>query len=97
MTLDEGLRRQIEAAYDYRGHVTVTFKDGSSIEGFVFNRQYASPLLKEPPFIELFPKGSDERMRFPMESIRSIELTGADAAAGKSYGDYLKKQAATNQ
>ena len=86
------LEKQVEAAYDYRGHVTIRFKTGDAAEGFVFNRQFASPQLKEDPFIEVFLKGSGERKKYSLASIESIALTGEDCAAGKSYEDYLKKQ-----
>ena len=90
--ISEELKKQIEAAYDYRGHVTLTFNDGGKAEGFVFNREYSNPKLKEDHFIEVFLKGSAEERRYPMSSIRSIELTGEDYAAGKSYEDHLKNK-----
>ena len=88
------LKDQIEAAYDYRGHVTVHLNDGATVEGFLFNREFANPRLREDHFVELILKGSGDSKRFPMSALRSIELTGEDCAAGKSYEDYLKKKQA---
>lgn len=78
------LEKQIEAAYDYRGHVTIGLKDGQSVEGFIFNRQ--------PQFIEVFLKGSGDRRRYETSDLRSVALTGEDCAAGKSFDDYQKKK-----
>ena len=33
------LRQALESAFDYRGDVTITRKDGSRIEGYVFDRR----------------------------------------------------------
>lgn len=88
------IRKQIEAAYDFRGHVSVTLVGGESVTGYLFNREYENPRMKEDCFIELMVKDSGERRRYPMARISSIALTGEDHAAGKSYEDYLKKKAA---
>ncbi len=78
--ISEELHQQIEAAYDYRGHVTVAFKSGETLEGFVSNRQFSNPKLPEDNFIEIFPKGKDELKRFKIAEIAAIELTGKDFA-----------------
>ena len=88
------LEKQIEAAYDYRGHVTVNLTAGEKVEGFLFNREFANPLAKEQHYVDLVIKDRDERRRIPIASIRSIELTGQDCAAGNSFEDYLKKKQA---
>lgn len=93
-TISEGLKRQIEEAYGYRGHVTVTLAQGGTVVGFLFNREYANPKLEQDFFIDLIVKDSGERRRYPMAQVASIALTGEDHAAGKSYEDYLKKKAA---
>ena len=87
------LGKQIEAAYDFRGHVTVKFKEGGSVEGFIFNRQFLDPRLAEDNFIEVFLKGSAEKKKYSILDIESVAITGEDFAAGNSYEDYLKKKA----
>jgi len=94
MELSQELQTQIEAAYDYRGHVTVSLKDGSAVEGYLFNRLYAHPKGGPGFYVDLIVKNKDENRRLGMDSIRSIALTGEDCAAGKSYADYLAKKAA---
>ncbi len=78
MTLAPALAAQIEAAYDFRGHCTVTLADGSVFEGFLFNRELAP--LKGEPYAEFMIKNSDERRRVPAASIKSLVLSGKDFA-----------------
>ena len=89
MTISNDVLAQVEAAFDYRGHVTVTLTDGSSVEGFLYNRDATSG------FADLMVKNSDERRRIPLSAIKSVALTGEDCAAGKSYEDHLKSKKAS--
>ena len=89
------LERQIEKGFDYRGNVTITLADDSSIEGFLFNRKY-SPEPKAG-FIEVFLAGSGDRAKYALDAVSKVELTGEDCAAGKSYAEWLaKKQTSGN-
>ncbi|OGR85056.1 MAG: hypothetical protein A2901_00570 [Elusimicrobia bacterium RIFCSPLOWO2_01_FULL_54_10] len=72
--------KQVEAAYDFRGYVTLKFKSGETVEGFVFNREFDNPLMKEDNFIEVFLKGGTEKRQYPISTLQSIELTGEDYA-----------------
>jgi hypothetical protein len=78
--LSNELERQIEAAFDYRGHVTVTFMDGAAVEGYLFNRVFAHPQLREEPYIELFLAGSGEPRKYAIASIQAVALTGRNYA-----------------
>lgn len=80
------LHKQIDAAFDYRGHVTLALTDGTTVEGYIYNRQLSVP----EPFVELFVKNSDERRTLPVAKIASVALTGEDCAAGKSFEDHQK-------
>lgn len=74
MNIPAGLKAQLDAAFDYRGHVTVRLKDGGGFEGFLYNRRY------EEGWVELFVKNSEERRRVEVSEIASVELTGENAA-----------------
>ncbi|HXT02503.1 MAG TPA: hypothetical protein VN915_17660 [Elusimicrobiota bacterium] len=78
MDVSESIAAQIEAAYDYRGHVTLTMNDGRTVEGFLFNREVAP--LKGEPYVEMIRKDSDERLRFASKDVKSIAITGKDFA-----------------
>lgn len=86
------LEAQIEAAYHYRGNVTLTLRDGVRIDGFIFNREFHNPKLSEDQFVEVFLAGSGARQKVPIAAIQSVTLTGEDHAAGKSYHEWLAKQ-----
>lgn len=79
MTLSKEVAHQIDEAFDYRGHVTVTFTDGKTLEGYLFNREL-SP-MKGEPYIEVIPKDTDERKRFPADAVKGVVLTGKDFAS----------------
>jgi hypothetical protein len=75
------LERQIEAAFDYRGHVTITLKSGERVVGYVYNRRFVDPQLREAPFLEMFLAGSGEPRKFSLDGIDAVALTGKDYAA----------------
>lgn len=74
------LKLQIEHAFNYRGDVTVAFKDGTSVVGFLANRDFEPHAsLKKEPFVELFlPDGN--RVEHLIDALTSIEATGEDHA-----------------
>ena len=78
MSVSKDVAEQIEAAYDFRGHVTLTLNDGKVVEGFLFNRELTP--LKGEAFVEIIPKDSDERLRFAAKDVKSVALTGKDFA-----------------
>ena len=87
------LEHHIEKAYHYRGNVTMTLNDGTTIEGFIFNREFRNPKLAEDQFVELFLAGSGERQKVALADIAAVTLSGEDHAAGKSYQEWIAKQA----
>jgi hypothetical protein len=78
MAVSKDVAAQIDAAFDYRGHVTVTLADGRKIEGYLFNRELAP--AKGEAYIEVIPKDSEERLRFPAASVSAVALSGKDFA-----------------
>lgn len=71
------LEQQVEAAFHFRGHVTVHLRDGGQVEGYLYNRE----LTRRPAWVELFLKGSGDKRRLELERIARVELTGEDCAA----------------
>lgn len=78
MTIPHDVAAQIDAAYDYRGHVTLTLNDGAAVEGFLFNRELAP--AKGEAYVEMLRKDSDERLRFAASDVKAVALTGKDFA-----------------
>ena len=86
---EEELREGLEKAFDYRGDVTITRKDGSTVEGYIFDRRAAATLPES--VIRLFPKGEPVKVSIPYSEIAGLAFTGRDTAAGKSWEAWLKK------
>ena len=86
---EDVLRIALEKAFDYRGDITLTLKNGSNIEGYVFDR-VTGPKL-ESSFARVLLKDSNERMKIAYADIRALAFTGRDAAAGKSWEAWLRK------
>lgn len=78
-TLSIEVAAQIDEAFDFRGHVTVSFADGKTLEGYLFNRELAP--MKGDAYIEMIPKDSDQRLRFPAASVKAVAITGKDFAS----------------
>src|ERR1700719_3239031 len=57
---DEEIRVALEKAFDYRGDVTITRKDGSKIEGYLFHRRGAATL--KDSLVRLYPKNANEKI-----------------------------------
>ena len=88
---EEDLRVALEKAFDYRGDVTVTRKDGSKVEGYVFDRRTGTSL--KDSMVRLYPKNSDDKVAISYAEIGALAFTGRDTAAGKSWEAWMKKYA----
>jgi hypothetical protein len=86
---EDELREGIEKAFDYRGDVTIRRKDGSEVEGYIFDRRAGASLSDS--FVRLFPKGDANKLAIPYADIASLRFTGRDTAAGKSWEAWLRK------
>jgi hypothetical protein len=83
----------IEAAFDYRGDVTLIFSGGEAIKGYLSNRNQSAP----QPYVEIFPSDGSERRRIPYAAIQGVAFTGRDTAEGKSWETWLKKYQAKKE
>jgi hypothetical protein len=81
----------LEKAFDYRGDVTITRKDGSTVEGYLFDRRSA-PTLKDS-LVRIYPKDSSEKLTISYSDIAALAFTGRDTAAGRSWEAWLTKYA----
>ena len=83
---DAELADAIEKAFDYRGDVTLALDDGTRIEGYLANRDSLAGT------VDFFPRDGDAK-QFPYARIKSICLSGHDAADGKSWENWMAKKA----
>lgn len=88
---EDELRAALEKAFDYRGDVTITRKDGSKIEGYLFDRRTGASLKES--VVRLYPKNSSEKVSISYADIGALAFSGRDTAAGKSWEAWMKKYA----
>jgi len=89
LATDDDLREALEKAFDYRGDVTITRKDGTKLEGYIFDRLTGATLSNS--FVRLLPKDSNQRTKIAYSEISALSFTGRDTAAGKSWEAWVKK------
>jgi hypothetical protein len=89
LATDDEIRAAFEKAFDFRGDVTITRKDGSKVEGYIFDRRAGATLADS--VVRLFPKDSDAKLSIPYSDIAALAFTGRDTAAGKSYEAWVRK------
>jgi hypothetical protein len=89
LATEADIRAVIEKAFDYRGDVTITRKNGAEITGYLFDRRIGPTL--ENSVVRLMLATSNERPAIPYSEIAGIAFTGRDTAAGKSWEAWVKK------
>ncbi len=86
---EEDLRSALEKAFDYRGDITITRRDGTKIEGYLFDRRTGVTLSDSA--VRILPKDSNTKLTIPYSDIAALAFTGRDTAAGKSWEAWMKK------
>ncbi|HZU22352.1 MAG TPA: hypothetical protein VE998_05930 [Terriglobales bacterium] len=86
---DDELRLALERAFDYRGDITITKRNGHKIEGYIFDRR-TGPTLAES-VVRIIPSNSRDKVSIPYSDIAALAFTGRDTAAGKSWESWVRK------
>jgi hypothetical protein len=93
---DDEVREALEKAFDYRGDVTLTRKDGVVIEGYLYDRR-TGPTL-QTSVVRMIPqpaKGSSmttvERVNVAYSDVAAVKFSGRDTAAGRTFDAWVKK------
>jgi hypothetical protein len=86
---EEELRTALEKAFEYRGDVTITCKDGRVIEGYVYDRRLAARLSESR--VRVLPADGSGRVSVPYAEIAALHFSGRDTAAGKSWEAWVRK------
>jgi hypothetical protein len=85
---DEDVREALEKAFDYRGDVTVTLKNGERIEAYIFDRIAGATLTES--YVRYFTPKADDKRKLCYADIARLEFSGKDRAAGKHWEDWVK-------
>jgi hypothetical protein len=83
------IREALEKAFDYRGDITITRKDGSKVEGYLFDRRSGFSLADS--FVRIIPSTEKTKVNVAYADIAAIAFTGRDTAAGKTFEAWVAK------
>jgi len=86
---EEDIRQALEKAFDYRGDVRITRKDGSKIEGYIFDRRTGGTLADS--VVRVIPTNKREKLSIPYSEIAALQFSDRDPAAGKSFEAWVRK------
>jgi hypothetical protein len=86
---DDDVRDALEKAFDYRGDITLTLKNGDRIEAYIFNRQTGSTLADS--FVQYFTPTATDKRKVSYAEIARLEFSGKDRAAGKHWEAWVEK------
>lgn len=87
---DAEVREALEKAFDYRGDVTLTLKNGNVIEGYIYDRRTGTT-LQDSNVRVMATKGASGKISIPYSDIAALNFSGRDTAAGKTFEAWLKK------
>lgn len=85
---DEEIRAALEKAFDYRGDVTITRKNGAPIECYLYDRRSGKTLADS--LVRVMTR-TGEKIAIPYSDIAGLAFTGRDTAAGKSWEAWVRK------
>ncbi len=83
------VRDALEKAFDYRGDVTVTLKDGGTVQGYLFDRRLGATLRES--IVRIMPTTGGGKVNVSYADVAALVFTGRDTAAGKSFEAWVKK------
>jgi hypothetical protein len=86
---DEDVRDALEKAFDYRGDITITRKDGTQVQGYLFDRRNGPTLASS--YVRVIPAGDSTRLSIAYSEIAALAFSGRDTAAGKTFDAWVKK------
>jgi hypothetical protein len=89
---EEELRIALEQAFDYRGDVSITKKDGSKVEGYIFDRGFDRKIGTSlaASFVRLWPKDGSPKLKISYADIAALAFSGRDMAAGRNWETWVK-------
>lgn len=89
LATEEEIRQALEKAFDFRGDVTITKKDGSVVEGYLFDRRSAATLAAS--LVRIISKAGSQKVSISYADIAALAFSERDPAAGVSWEAWVKK------
>ena len=89
LSSEEETRDALEKAFSYRGDVTLTRKDGTTLECYIFDRRTGATLSDS--VVRVIPVDTTTKLSIPYSDIARLTFSGRDTAAGKSWEAWVRK------
>ena len=90
---EEEMRNAVDAAFEYRGDVSILLDDNTVINGFVFDRRLgstgASSVVRVIP--TQWKADTEKRITISCSRIRAIKFSGRDAADGLTWEAWVER------
>lgn len=86
---EEEIRTALEKAFDFRGDVKITRKDGTAVDGYLYDRRSAKTLTDS--LVRVLPSDGSPRVSVPYSDIAALRFSDRDPAAGKSWEAWVRK------
>ena len=86
---EEAIREALEKAFDYRGDVRITRKDGSTVDGYLYARRTGHTLADS--LVRLLPADGSPRVNVPYSDVAALKFSDRDPAAGRSWEAWVRK------
>ncbi len=86
---EDELRDALEKAFDYRGDVTVTRRDGSVVNGYLYDRRAGQTLQNS--LVRILPGDGSPRLSIPYADVMRLAFSDRDPAAGKTWEAWVRK------
>jgi hypothetical protein len=83
------VREALEKAFDYRGDITVTRKDGTKVEGYLFDRRSGKTLADS--YVRIIPTKDMTKVNIAYGDVAALAFSGRDTAAGRTFEAWVKK------
>jgi hypothetical protein len=89
LATDAEVCEALEKAFDYRGDITITRKDSTKVEGYLYDRRTGATLAES--VVRIMPSDRGRRVNIAYSDIAAIAFSGRDTAAGKTFDAWVKK------
>ena len=89
LATESEINAALEKAFDYRGDVTLTLKDGRIVAGYVFDRRTGRTLAESA--VRIMPATERTKLTVRYAEIAALAFTGRDTAAGKTFEAWVRK------
>src|ERR1700744_3914776 len=74
LATDAEVREALEKAFDYRGDITLTRKDGTKVEGYLYDRRTGTTLSDS--IVRVMPSDRGSRVNIAYSDIAAIAFSG---------------------